>query len=94
VTNIKQLKNQENELLVFPNPANDMLHIKLPNENNFRLESINIYSIDGRKMALKSMIIDSANKSITVDINDLATGLYHLTIATKENNFNKQFVKQ
>lgn len=93
VTNIKQLKNQENELIVFPNPANDKLHIKVPNENNFRMESINIYSIDGRKMAFKSMTIDGINKSVTIDINDLAAGLYHITIATKENNFNKQFIK-
>ena len=72
--------NKEN-ITIYPNPAEDILHITLPVEN-VKIELINMLG-----KTLKT-IDTSNNKQIDIDINELNSGIYNLIITTKEN---KQF---
>lgn len=76
--------NQNNlEVSLYPNPANDVLNIDMINE----VKSIEIYTIQGQK------VLSSNQKQISVS--DLSSGIYVLKIQDSENAVaTKKFVKQ
>ncbi len=70
----------ENEVSIFPNPANDKLFVRC-NTGNMHGQ-LNIYDIYGKK------VIDKDLKSIneSIDVSKLNTGVYVLSITDKEGN--------
>lgn len=78
-------KNQEDLIAVFPNPAKDILNLSTPVANG----TYAIYGLDGR-------IIKRGNlKGQSVDLNDLAFGIYQIIIQDKENIVtNQRFIKE
>jgi hypothetical protein len=60
--------------VVYPNPANDFVHILF----NQRIEKINIYSINGS--ILDSYVIQTIEQPISCDISKLSKGLYFLEL--------------
>ena len=76
--NIEETDNQQ--LAVYPNPANDVLRIDNLTDN----QSVTIYSING---AIVKKVIASHNTII--DISDLRTGLYIIGVDNKFSKFIK-----
>lgn len=76
--------NQNNlEVSLYPNPANDVLNIEMTNE----VQSIEIYNIQGQK-------VKAANQK-QINIADLANGMYMIKIQDAENAIaTKKFMKQ
>lgn len=74
ITSISNSLN--NKFIVFPNPANDFLIINFYNDD---LLSIDLYSMDGRK------ILETQKN--TINTQNLSSGSYLLNITTKNNIF-------
>lgn len=76
--------NQNNlEVSLYPNPANDVLNIEMTNE----VKSIEIYNIQGQK-------VKSVNQK-QINVSDLFSGMYLIRIQDTENAVStKKFVKQ
>lgn len=70
--------NEINKLLIFPNPANKSIEIKLVEKEIDQINTINIYSSTGAKV----LSIDRKNigEQIMIDISTLAQGTYIATI--------------
>lgn len=73
---------------VYPVPANDVLHIELPaNTASGRLD---IMDISGRTLLNQALVSASA----TVDISQLAPGLYLLRVTRPEGTSTSRFIKE
>lgn len=68
---------------IYPNPANNILHIQTPVSVNIRVNSI-----DGRRLQQK-------NNALEVDVSKLAQGIYLLQITDKDNRLirTEKFIK-
>ena len=77
------------QLIVYPNPATDLLNISMSNAS-FKNSSISISSVSGQQ--IMNLTMNGANAQVNIE--DLSNGVYFVTVAN-ENGFNKsiKFVK-
>jgi Secretion system C-terminal sorting domain len=83
-----QLNNQNHEITdvaLFPNPVEDSLNIKLSDTN--QLQSTSIYN------ALGQLLLQNTTSN-SIDVSDLTTGTYFISIATEKGVTNQKFIKQ
>nr|WP_321234298.1 S8 family peptidase [uncultured Psychroserpens sp.] len=87
--NVSEFDIDNNIINIFPNPSNGLLTIS--NTSNKSLESISIYSLDGR--LVKTI---SSNKSTSINISNMAEGAYvfKITFAGSDTIHNKIVIKK
>lgn len=78
----------ENIISIYPNPASDVITIR----NNSNLELNNISIEDSRGRTLKKITFTSLEMKQIIDIKDLKTGIYFLTVTSDKNTFTKKFI--
>jgi len=78
---------KNNEINIFPNPANNKVFIVLQNYENALIKIINI---EGQ--LVKDVILNSSNTSINLD--NLEKGLYFLQIYTDKEVITKKLIKE
>lgn len=89
------LKNEEEalsasqKLNVFPNPSSDFVNIS--SDDGSTLESLNIYSIDGRLMKSVSQI--NSNEAI-IQIDDMKDGLYIIKASSENQVYSSKLIKK
>jgi aminopeptidase N len=74
----------EATISVYPNPANDQLHIMMP--ASIQLQKVEIYNTLGQRVGEKN--------SVDFSIADLASGVHWLKISTSEGVIHKNFIKK
>jgi hypothetical protein len=79
---------RQSEVLIYPNPTGDALSIHLNEGSIFR--SIQLYTVHG---TLQMNIKFSGRSSKSIDLSDLADGVYILNIETEEGQLKKKIVK-
>jgi len=81
---------QENEIFVFPNPANEKLYIKIENLRNVNFKVINLLGED--------VVVDHSIRNNIIDMNvaSLEKGMYTILILNDEGNIIQysKFVKK
>jgi len=80
------------DLLIYPNPAVDVLTVT-PSNSVCEISKVSIFSLDGQLLISK----DNDNMSkVNVEISDLASGIYLMSIHTDDNTsiFNTKFIKR
>jgi hypothetical protein len=80
-TSLKNVENDEFELLVYPNPASDKLTVHSPGG---KFLTIGIYTLDGRKLLTKIMNGDK----IEIDL-DIETGLYMVKVSINSKDYSQ-----
>jgi hypothetical protein len=77
------------KLIVFPNPATNLLNVNISNAN-FKNSIVIIYNVSGQQLMNSTMIGSNA----ALNIEDLSNGVYFINVSN-ENGFNKtvKFVK-
>lgn len=78
----------ENAIKLYPNPATDILNLKLPDVPNFDIQHISITNMLGQT------VYSAAGKTTSIAIDFLKTGLYQLLLTTDKGNWNGRFVKE
>jgi beta-glucanase (GH16 family) len=78
----------ESQLVIFPNPANDNVHISTTNNDSFK--SIVIYDLSGQKVFENS---PGEATELTFDISQLAAGVYIMQATTSEKVFTQKFIR-
>lgn len=81
--------NLEASISVFPNPTNGMVNIV--NNQNLTVEKVTIFDMNGR--IVKEMNLENTMEQ-TVNIADLATGVYNMTIQTQSGKISKKLAKR
>jgi len=86
-----RMQDGQTPFSVFPNPANDVLNIQLPNGASNEVIGIAIMDATGR--VLKQVHQEDENGTIPVSISDLPSGAYHYRIRTPQHVTSGTFVK-
>ena len=73
----------KNNLSIYPNPAKNELFIKTKGVLASSIKSIKIHSIDG-KLVKDLNTIETLNGKISVDISNLNSSLYFMTVTSEE----------
>ena len=77
----------ENNISIYPNPANDRLYIEAEAE----IEETVVYDIYGKAQNLRTS--EPQNLRISINVSELNAGIYFIKINTNERNIVKQFIK-
>ena len=80
----------KNDIILFPNPANDNLTIAIPNTSFESEAEINIYGILGNLILTKKTF----QKNSTINIAMLSAGSYVIKVSSKGKLFTKKFIKK
>lgn len=83
----KSGNSDSQDIIVFPNPATDILHIETSNEN---AKTVSVTDIVGQEL----MTIHSSNQIIALQIMYLPAGSYFITILENNAVSTQQFIKQ
>ncbi len=86
-TGVNKLTVDNGQLTVYPNPASDFITITATKNIN----QITITNLVGQ-IELKSPLGDLWVGRQTIDISKLSTGMYFITVATGQEEFNEKFV--
>ncbi len=81
---INELKNIENNILIYPNPSSEKLFVK--NIANTEIKKYSLLSIEGKEISLKQIGKEE------FDVSDLPKGLYFLQLQTKEGVLTKKII--
>ncbi|WP_298397048.1 T9SS type A sorting domain-containing protein [Flavobacterium sp.] len=76
----------ENEFVLYPNPAKNLLHIEVKNE--IEISSISIYNMLGQ------VVLTTTNPSNTIEVSNLKTGNYFIKVTTDKGTATSKFIKE
>uniref|UniRef100_UPI004048C9C7 T9SS type A sorting domain-containing protein n=1 Tax=Flavobacterium sp. TaxID=239 RepID=UPI004048C9C7 len=86
--NVATLANEtfelEQTISVYPNPANDEIHIMMPTTT--QLEKVEIYNTLGQLLAI--------HQTVDFKIDNLSSGMHVMKITTSEGAIHKNFIKK
>ena len=82
--------NTKNSIKIYPNPSLGKINIDVENIDANKQFKIKIIDLTGKIIYKKTC----KTKSLPIDISTQASGIYNAIITTKNNIYNKQFVKQ
>ncbi|HIB38562.1 BspA family leucine-rich repeat surface protein, partial [Mesonia sp.] len=76
----------KNNILVYPNPVNNLLHLSVP--SSIEIEEAKIYNLQGKEIFISNSNLKS------IDTNNLLTGIYILYLKTNKGILNFKLIKQ
>jgi len=82
---IKESHTNKNDLILFPNPANDLLRVKCPSEDNYSNKNIKIYNSVGQ-LVLQTHITDN---EFELNTKELPAGCYYFNLSSSKIAINK-----
>jgi hypothetical protein len=80
---------QNTDIELYPNPANQFLNLTI--SSNYQVAAIAIFDMQGRKLNLN--IAPSSNGIYQIPVQDIANGLYLISINTSKGLITKRFEK-
>ena len=82
----ESISNSENKFDIYPNPTSNVLNIS--NTNNVEIKNIFVSDINGR-------VVKNESGSLTqINVSDLNSGVYFITIEAAEGKTTQKFIKQ
>ncbi|MCX6154174.1 MAG: T9SS type A sorting domain-containing protein [Candidatus Kapabacteria bacterium] len=88
LTNVFDINNKSNDLIISPNPTTDFLNI-----SGLQGEAVQIFSIEGEKlMEIKPSEGFEPSEGSKIDISALPVGVYYLSVTTGTQRITKSFV--
>ncbi len=89
----KKIENNQHKLVLYPNPATDIISIGVPFDfSNTHQETINIFNTLGLPVATE--IVKYKNKNIQIDVSFLTSGLYFIEINSENIKLISKFIKK
>ncbi|AWH85239.1 hypothetical protein HYN59_08960 [Flavobacterium album] len=73
---------------LYPNPANNILNVKLPDNPNFEVQKFSIINMLGQT------VYSGAYNKDSIDISSFGSGLYQIIVSTDKGDWNGKFVKE
>lgn len=83
-TDINDIANND-AIKLYPNPAKSYVNIEM--EDGTRIKQVNVLSVTGR---LIKAIVDVNQAEVRLDTDDLTSGLYYITIETKDGVYKRK----
>ncbi len=80
-------ENENNNILIYPNPTNGIIYI---NENNNKIKSLYITDILGKTIIEKTEV----SKNQTINLSNFENGIYFIKIKTNNSELSKMIIKK
>lgn len=80
-TGVQENTSESNHVLLYPNPAHDIVTIKL-NASDINLKQIDVFDISGRKVLSEI----TSGESHNLNVSNLPKGIYFVRVVTSDNN--------
>jgi hypothetical protein len=93
VVGVTDLKDQNIQLSVYPNPAENKVNVILHSQNNEHFQ-FEITDVTGRVVSSKNDSSLIANSLKTIDISAYSTGLFFIKVQDKNTTYTKRFIKK
>jgi len=77
----------DNDVYVYPNPANSILNFEF--KNDIQLSGVSINDISGKEVYRSSNVVNNS-----IDVSHLSSGVYFVTLKSDTNSVVKKFIKQ
>ena len=87
-TSRNEINNKENNITIYPNPANDKITVENPSCNDNAM--ISIYNIQGQLLLQQSI----KQQKTEINISGFAGGIYYVKVKTDKGNAVKKFIKE
>ncbi len=78
----------QNDILVYPNPASDLLNVFVQSTSQSQESIVKIYNTIGKIVSLS--VVEGQHS--TIDISSLAPGIYYCSVETDKTSFSKKIV--
>lgn len=78
----------EEEISIFPNPANNNLYIR--NNSYINLKDVSIYDVNGRLISI--IDVNESSRLKTIDISSLSSGMYFINIKAEDASLTKKLI--
>jgi hypothetical protein len=90
-TGIRNIRPDGSHILVYPNPFDNYLRVSIESGYPYRVQTAEIYSIDGRKLA--NWVLNPDSTDFTIELPGfLESGMYILNIVTDSKVITKKVV--
>ena len=83
-TNESQASKSERKIIIYPNPTDDIVNVKLDNDE--KVEHIEVLDITGKK------VLESKNSSIS--IKRLSAGIFFIKVKTNTKIYSSKVIKK
>lgn len=80
--------DKNGKLVVYPNPAKNILQLQLPDSLNSPIQKIAITSLLGQT------VYGASENNSTINVAHLAAGMYQITVFTEQGDWKAKFVKE
>ena len=84
----------QNAYVLFPNPTTDKAFIVSSSEKNSKIETVEIFDINGKSMKKITNFQAQNSKVVSLDIEDLPTGFYTVVLSSGDANTALKLVKK
>ncbi|GHU61825.1 hypothetical protein FACS1894123_01780 [Bacteroidia bacterium] len=92
ITSIKEI-SPKNQIQVFPNPIQDVLNVRLPDNETATTITVNIFGLDGKCLFDYQVKADKNQLAIPVSNQHINSGIYILKVQTEPNIYFTKFIK-
>ena len=86
------LDKKDVQLLVFPNPAKELLQVQTSGITG--QATLNITDATGRQLYTRDILLQQGSNSMPVNISQFGNGIYYIKLSNGKDNFTRQFVKE
>ena len=83
VTSLDNPFDTNMEVLVFPNPTEDFINLRILNDE-VADATVRVLTIDGKEVMNRSLTLSSNVETLSLDVADLAAGMYLVKVSTDE----------
>jgi len=88
-TGIKQVANINEQVIVYPNPAQNSLRVTV---NDEQIAEIKMYDVLGKE--LRCEILDMRGNAAPIDVSNLSNGVYFIQVKTESGTTVKKIIKE
>ncbi len=79
----------DNNFMTWPNPANNILNVRLTTESNYNLSKLEIINLDGRLVLSKNI---NQNSDFNIDVSNIPSGIYTLQLTNEKMRSMKKLI--
>lgn len=90
LTLVYEKKNSSSHFFISPNPASCCINLNFEKSN---CEKMNVAIIDSKGSKILSFLFDANNFNQTIDIHELAVGIYFIVASNEEKYCSERFIK-
>ena len=85
--------NEVEDILVYPNPSKNIFYIQTRNLGNEEV-NLSVYNPEGQRVLYEGKVLIPFNNYLTMDLSQLAAGIYVIKMESRSQTFMQKIIKE